>query len=110
MFMRGLVLNRSIWAMLIMFLTNFSDSCQDMWGYPVRVMKSLNANGIYCYEMSNLMCLTYSFGVLRLYLSPCRFASTCFREGGDVVDEARLPEFGEMLQAECFNVIGVVLC
>ena len=78
MFMRGLVLNRSIWAMLIMFLTNFSDSCQDMWGYPVRVMKSLNANGIYCYEMSNLMCLTYSFGVLRLLSQPLQVCQYLF--------------------------------
>ena len=57
------------------------------------------------------MYLTYSFGVLKaFYLSPCRLPSTCFGEGGNVEDEARLPEFGEMSLAECFNVIGVVLC
>ena len=39
------------------------------------------------------MCLTYSFGVLRLS-QPCRFGQYLFGEGGNVEDEARLPELG----------------
>ena len=57
------------------------------------------------------MCLTYSFGVLRLLSQPLQVCQYLFwggRERGRRSEAAR--NLGEMSLAECFNVIGVVLC